>query len=614
MPKKQKIELLAPAKNLQSGIVAINYGADAVYVGAEKFGARAAAVNSIEDIAQLCEYAHLFNAKVYATVNTIFSDEENTEVQNLIDNLAEAKVDALIIQDLGILKMNTHNLPLFASTQTNNYEIERIKFLESLGFERIILARELSLEMICNIREHTKIELESFIFGAICVSFSGKCYASYASNSRSANRGECTQICRHNFTLKTGNNDSMGEKGHFLSMKDMNLENHLSELLAAGVTSFKIEGRLKEENYVKNVTSYFRKKLDEEISKHPNFERSSDGRTEIAFIPNLTKTFNRRFTDYFIEFRNKDMASFGSPKNIGEKIGVVLAVGKNFIHVDTNHQLNNGDGFTFFNHNNELEGFFANKVKNNIIYPNIMPKIKKGTTIFRNKDTAFENALKSDESQRTIDCNFHFENDEKLIKIKVEDDRGNKYEKIIENNFEIASNQNMAKDNIMKQFSKTGNSIFRANFITIKSEKLPFIPIAELNSIRNKSLDKLLDERKKNFKPAQSTAVTKIREYYLKNIDYTGNVMNNLARSIYQEAGVKLIDDAFEKTEGYEGKVVMTTKYCIKYELGICPIHHQSEMNEKQKSERNKPLFLQDDNHRYSLEFDCVKCEMKVIY
>lgn len=608
------LELLSPAKNLESGIAAINYGADAVYIGPEKFGARAAAGNSIADIGKLCDFAHQYNAKVYATINTIFEDSEINRVQEIIEKLDSTGIDALIIQDLGILKLNTFGLPLYASTQTHNYDIERIKFLEQLGFERFILARELSIEKIQEIRKVVNAELEVFIFGALCVSYSGQCYASFASTGRSANRGECSQICRHKFKLVDSDGDSISSPGHLLSLKDLNLEDYLGELIDIGVSSFKIEGRLKDINYVKNSTAYFSNLIDEKIDKVSNFARSSSGKTNLGFVPNLNKTFNRGFSDYFVEHRKSGLASFHSPKNIGELIGEVIEVQKNSLKINSKFHLKNGDGITFLNDKNELEGFLVNRIESNRIFPNKMPKLSKGTLLYRNKDIEFELLLANDKSKRKISAKIEVKINDNEIIFGISDFDNFDFALKFHNTFEVAENQFLAKQNLEKQMTKSGNSLFEIQDVFITGEKIPFIPLSLLNNIRNELLQGLLDKRKTNYQRKSKSNKPENPQYFEKSLDYKSNIMNNLARAIYEEAGVHTVEDGFEKRSHFEGKVVMTTKYCLKFELGICPIHQRNKMTEEQWVERTKQLFLEDNNHKYRLEFDCEKCEMNIIY
>lgn len=599
---------------MEQGITAINYGADAVYIGPPDFGARAAVGNSIESISKLCKFAHQFNSKVYATINTIIYDNEIKQVQHLIDNLAEIEIDAIIIQDLGILKLNTHNIPLFASTQMHNYQIDRIKFLEQLGIARFILARELSLKKIEEIRREVQAELEVFIFGALCVSFSGHCYASFASTGRSANRGECSQICRHKFDLLDKSNSKILNDSYLLSLKDLNLEKYVSKLIDAGINSFKIEGRLKDINYAKNTTAYFRNLIDIEINNKQRFRKSSSGKVQILFEPDLNKTFNRGFTDYFIDRRKQNITSFFSPKHIGEEIGKISRIGKDFFAVDSTLKLSVGDGLTFFDSKNELDGFYINKIEGNKIYPNLMKTISIGNTLYRNFDYQFETILKNDKSKRTIAVRIEIEKNNDDFCFKAIDEDGNFSEHIAKNHFEIARNQINAKENFEKQFKKTGNTIFEIDRIEVKLDYLPFISIAEMNSIRNSLLENLLAVRNENYNLIRNELRFAIPEYFEKIVDFKSNIANKLSKELYEEAKVNSIEEAFEKKSDFRDKVVMTTKYCIKYEIGICPVFQKELMDENELELSKKQLYLKDNSHKYKLEFDCKNCEMKIIY
>lgn len=599
---------------MEQGIAAINYGADAVYIGPQNYGARAAVGNSIETISKLCKFAHQFNSKVYATVNTIFYDNEIKQVQQLLDNLAEIEIDAIIIQDLGILKLQTYNIPLFASTQMHNYQIDRMKFLEQLGISRFILARELSLKKIEEIRREVQTELEVFIFGALCVSFSGQCYASFASTGRSANRGECSQICRHKFDLLDSSNSKILSDSYLLSLKDLNLEKYISNLIDLGIDSFKIEGRLKDINYVKNATAYFRKLIDTEINSKSGFRKSSSGKVQILFEPDLNKTFNRGFSDYFIEKRKQNLTSFSSPKHIGEKLGKISKIGKDFYILDSNSKLSVGDGMTFFDSKNELDGFNINRIEGNKIYPNLMKTISIGNTLYRNFDYQFETLLKNDKSKRAILVIIEIEKNNDDFCFKAIDEDGNFAEYFEVNHFEIARNQINARENFEKQFQKTGKTIFEIDRINIKLDSLPFISISELNNIRNILLEKLLNLRCENYNLIRRELTFSIPEYFEKKVNYKSNIANKLSKKLYEEAKVSSIEEAFEKKSDFKNKVVMTTKYCIKYEIGICPVFQKEFMNEKELQLSKKQLYLKDNRHNYKLEFDCTNCEMNIIY
>ncbi len=606
--KNVLLELLAPAKNIEQGKAAINSGADAVYIGASQFGARTAAGNSISDIANLSNYAHKFNAKVYATVNTIFTDSQAEQIRNLFHQLYDAEVDAFIVQDLGTLMLDIPKLPIFASTQMDNYDINRIKFIESLGIDRIILARELTLEQIKNIRSKTKVDLEFFVYGALCVSFSGRCYMSYANQGRSANRGECAQLCRMKYDLFDNNNKFLLKNKYLLSLKDLNLSAYLSHLIDAGITSFKIEGRLKDINYVKNVTGYFRKKLDKIIEERDDLSKSSNGIINLGFEPDLDKTFNRGTSTYFLNGRNKDISSINTPKSVGKKIGILKQKQQNkliFKFDDDRTIIKNGDGLCYFNANNELIGFLVNNSNGNEILIDKNIDIKINTEIFRNQDIEFENTLKRTSSQRKLPINININYQNNNFNITINNIFSKNY-LIEENEF---ANSELLKQNIIKQFSKLGNTIFTINEINLAvSSKMYFIPISNINEIRRdvlKNYESFLNQSYRRKIVERKVATS---QYFVDKIDFQANVANSYAKQLYTIAGVNKIEPAFELQKDFKGKAVMTTKYCLKFEYGICPIYQKADKTIQE------PLWLQGDGHKYKLTFDCNKCEMKIIY
>ncbi|HOQ49637.1 MAG TPA: U32 family peptidase, partial [Candidatus Kapabacteria bacterium] len=416
------IELLSPAQNLEYGIAAINYGADAVYIGANKFGARASVGNSTKDIEKLCRYAHLYNAKVYATLNTILYENELEQARNLVFELYDAGIDAIIIQDTAFLMMDLPPIQIFASTQMHNYELERIKFFDKIGISRFILARELNLKQIQEIRENIKAELEFFVHGALCVGLSGRCYASFHSTGYSGNRGECKQICCLRYDLFDAKGNTIIKQKHLLSLKDLNLSDYLEKLVDAGISSFKIEGRLKDINYVKNITAFYRKKIDELIERKQDIKKTSKGNIYLHFEPNPARTFSRGFTNYFIDDNHSKKANFETPKSIGQFIGVVSKVDKNKILIDTNEVIHNADGLCYFTENG-LEGFLVNKVENKWVIPNKQLKIEIGVKIYRNQDYEFEKLLSQNKTRRKlpIDIELNIENEYLKIKYLYED-------------------------------------------------------------------------------------------------------------------------------------------------------------------------------------------------
>jgi putative protease len=603
----KKIELLAPAKNLESGIAAINFGADAVYIGSQKFGARLAAGNSLSDIKQLCEYAHKFNAKVYITLNTIFHDEELSEVQSTINQLYENSADAIIIQDMGILEMDLPPIPLFASTQTHNYSWEKVKFLEDVGLKRVILARELSLNQIKEIRSKTNIELEFFVHGALCVSLSGQCYFSHAIDKGSANRGACAQPCRAYYSLKDSTNKTLIQNKHLLSLKDLNLTDHISELIDSGITSFKIEGRLKDISYVKNITAHYRKHIDLALENKTGFIKQSSGKIYADFNPDTEKTFNRGYSNYFLKGRSKEIASFDSPKSIGKEIGKIKSVFEDYFTIESNHELRNGDGICFFDESGILQGLNINKAEKLKVFIENTSNLKPGIAIYRNHDHTFNKLLTNSKTARKISVKIEMGEIENGISIKAKDSDNTQIDWNYKKNKEIAKNEELALSNIRKQLSKSGDSIFTVEDVDIRLNTPLFFPVSELNEIRRKTFELLENERVKNYQREEYQIEKTSHEYPEKNLDYKGNVLNKNAINFYKRHGVEQIESALETQTKFDSKEIMTTMHCIKYEIGAC------EKYSKNPVKIQEPLYLEDNNRRYELKFDCDNCLMKVI-
>lgn len=583
------IELLAPAKDKICAKAAIDYGADAIYIGASEFGARKNAPNSLLDIKEIVEYAHKFNVKVYVTINTILNDEEILQAKELAEKLYEIGVDAIIIQDMGFIELDLPPIKLFASTQCDNRTSEKVKFLESVGISRVILARELSIEQIKEIKKQTTVELETFIHGALCVSYSGQCYLSYLIGGRSANRGECAQPCRKKYSLVDEEGIFIAKDKYLLNLKDFNASKHIKSLVEAGVTSFKIEGRLKDENYVKNVVAYYRKLIDE-----LKLQKTSSGQVFFDFEPDLEKSFNRWFTDYFLEGR-KDCYSLLSPKSMGEYVGKVTKVGQNYFEID-NTKIHPQDGLCFKS-GDELSGCLVNKVDKNKIFPYKMEKIKVGTEIYRNLDTEFEKMLKNSKTERKIWANIELN----LGKVKITDEDNNSVE--IQYVFdELAQNEEKMGVNIVSQFKKSGDTDFFVENVEILTEKIPFLPVSKLNELRRELLEKLMQERLKNYKRQTGIQQTEKINYPQNEIDYKGNVLNKYAKSFYESHGCKVTEMALEAEKSTKaGKTAMTTKHCLKYAFNMC------------KSPKN--LYLIDEKgKRYPIKFNCENCEMEILF
>ena len=592
------LELLAPAKNLACGIAAIDHGADAVYIGAPRFGARAAAGNSFEDISQLCRYAHLFGAKVYVTLNTIIYDDELASVSEVISQLEKAGVDAVLVQDMAVRSMlkRQNSMALHASTQTDNRSAEKVRWLRDVGFSRAVLARELSAQEIATIhREVPDIELEVFVHGALCVSYSGLCYASEYCFRRSANRGECAQFCRMRFSLVDADGKEIEHERYLLSLKDMNQSDNLQKLVEAGATSFKIEGRLKDVAYVKNVTAAYSERLNEIIRQHPDqYCRASQGYCEYTFKPDLNRTFNRGYTTYFLNGRQPDIASFDTPKAVGEFVGTVKEIRGNSFNVAGVTSFANGDGLCFLNADRKFEGLRANRVEGNRIYPFKMPSnLRPGMALYRNNDQEFERVLSKPSATRKIPVTIAL--------------------RAVSDGFELSANgttvqvaaehqlaQKSPRENIIRQLSKLGDTIFECAGVEVPEDFNFFIPNSQLSEMRRQLVEALLKEKPVEVAPnLQEGEVRGVGERYA--YPYLYNISNQKARDFY---GAKALT-AFE-LKGGDGPI-MQCRHCIRYSLGYCVKHGGQRLTWRE------PLSLVlGDGRRFRLEFDCQHCQMNV--
>ncbi|MDR0437535.1 MAG: U32 family peptidase [Bacteroidales bacterium] len=595
------LELLAPAKNLQQGKSAINYGADAVYVGAPMFSARASVGVSVDDIAELVQFAHRYNAKVYAALNTILYDDELDKAEKIIHQLYNVGVDALIIQDMGILEIDLPPIPLHASTQANNRDLAHIQFLEKVGFERVILARELDLKTIQTIHQNTTIELEAFVHGALCVCYSGQCYMSFEATKRSANRGECAQFCRLPYTLKDENGKVIFRDKHLLSPKDLNLSNRLNELIDAGITSFKIEGRLKDETYIKNVVSFYRNALDKIISQRSDCKKSSFGTTEVSFIPNLEKSFNRGFTEYFLTDKPTSLCSMDTPKSKGEYLGKISKIEKYFFEIDNKTvQFQNGDGLCFLNKDSVFTGLNINKIESSKIFPNQFNGLMIGTTIYRNFDAAFEKQVKNDASIRQMKVEISIRETDEHLELSGILENGLQHSKSIPKSNECANDLQKNIETIRKQLEKSGGTIFCLSLKSVEKSNISgYYPISVINQLRRDFLDELLEingRQRRDTRPCVSTHPV----YPQKSLTYKHNVSNRLAKQFYQKRGVQTIEPAFELNPK-PNVDLMVTKYCLNHELGKC-----------RKNLPNADLILITSKNEYTLHFDCENCEMTI--
>jgi collagenase-like PrtC family protease len=602
-----KLELLAPARNLEYGKAAINCGADAIYMGASKFGARSAVGNSVDDILQMTQYAHKYNAKVYVALNTLIYDQEFESAIKIARQVWDAGADALIIQDMGLLEVDLPPIPLYASTQTHNATAEKVLFLEKVGIQRVILARELSINEIQLIRNKTKVELESFIHGAICVCYSGQCYLSQAVIGKSGNRGECAQLCRWDYNLKDSQNKSILQRKHLLSPKDLNLSDHLESLVDAGVTSFKVEGRLKDISYVKNITGWYRQQLDAVIAKKQGVCKSSSGRTIFDFTPDVNKTFNRGYTNYFIQGRISDIASINTPKSLGKPIGIVKAIYTKHFTIDTHEVINNGDGLCFIAENQTLEGFRVNRAEGNNLYPLEMPTITIGTPLFRNHDQKFENMLSSGQTLRKISVTMTFAETPDGIELQVVDEDGNTISKSTNINKELAQNPERTIESLKQALLKVGNTMFEVHEIQVDFERQLFIQSSVINELRRNALQSLEKLRLDNYKRYEFKIIPNSFPYPEKTLNYLGNIVNQYANKFYKRHGVDIHEQGFELQKEAGNRILMTTRYCLKFEMGNCP-------NEKshKKSVWKSPYFIENNKVKLALDFDCKNCVMHV--
>jgi 23S rRNA 5-hydroxycytidine C2501 synthase len=607
---KKKIEILAPAKNLVQGIAAINAGADAVYIGAPQFGARTNATNSIEDIEEMVKYAHLFKAQVFVVLNTILYDNELETCKKMIYQLYDIGVDALIIQDMAIMEMDLPPIVIHASTQANNRDPKHVKFLADAGIKRVVLARELNLDQVREISEASDVELEFFVSGALCVSFSGNCYMSVANGERSANRGSCAQNCRLPYQLIDGTGKTLIANSHLLSIKDLDLSDQLPNLIEAGVSSFKIEGRLKDMVYVKNNTSYLRQRLDSFLENNSDkYGKASSGKTFYNFVPQMDRSFNRGYTDYFVNKRKEKIGSWESPKSQGQLIGKLIEVKANGYVIENYEMLNNGDGLYFINEEGISDGVNVNIIIGNVVVPNTFKPLPVGTMIYRNSDAEFNRMVEQENSVvRKISVNLKFTETADGFQLLATDEDGHQSIKTLFVSKELAKSQESVIPNIQKNLAKTGNTPFIAEEVEVEFTANWFLPISKVNEIRREVLEQLIDTRINNYQRREFQITKTNHPYPVQKLDFMYNVSNKTARKFYERHGVTEIEKAFE-LQWDPGKArVMTTKYCVKYELGKCARFQRETMGEKLV----EPLTLKHGENEYKLKFNCKPCEMEI--
>jgi putative protease len=611
---RHHLELLAPAKNADFGIEAINHGADAVYIGGPAFGARAKAPNTVADIERLVKHAHRYHAEVFVALNTIFHDNELEGARELIHQLYGIGTDALIIQDMGLLELDLPPIQLHASTQTDIRTVEKAVFLDQVGFSQLVLARELDLNTVKKIADATSCNLEYFIHGALCVAFSGQCYISHAHTGRSANRGECSQECRLPFTLEDQKGRIIGKDKHFLSMKDNDQSANLRALIEAGVSSFKIEGRYKDLSYVKNATAHYRLLLDGILEDMPEYVKSSSGNCTYTFTPQPEKTFNRSATDYFANGRQADIGAFDTPKFSGEELGKVSKVGTNYFEVETNIELHNGDGVCFFDVHKELVGLRVNTVEGKRLYPNEMPEdMRRGMTVFRNRDHAFMRLLEKDSAQRKIPVDITFYETADGFALTVTDDDHFSATAICEAEKLAAQHVEKAESSLRENLNKLGSTDFTARSITLQISQPWFIPASVINNLRRDAMQQLTETRVLGYARPMRRAATEPPALYPEDtLTYLANVYNKQARAFYQKHGVKLIAAAYEANKELDEVPLMITKHCLRFSHGLCPKEAKGVIG-VQGTVTAEPMTLINGNDRFTLVFDCKPCEMHVM-
>lgn len=617
-----EIELLAPAKNIECAMAAITHGADAVYIGGPSFGARAAAGNSFVDLEQLVRFAHPYYAKVFITLNTILKDSELAEAERQVKRYYEMGVDALIVQDMGLLKLDLPPIALHASTQMDNRTPEKVKFLQNAGFQRVVLARELSLQQIQEIRKACDVELEAFVHGALCVSYSGRCYMSYVSCGRSANRGECAQFCRLPYTLVDADGNTIVRDRHLLSLKDMDRSDWLLPMMQAGIMSFKIEGRLKDVSYVKNITAYYRRRIDAILEGHPEYKAASIGKTTLFFEPDPEKTFHRDKTPYFINGERAEMVQLATPKSTGTFVGTVQSVSHNSLTYSGEKELHNGDGLCFIDAQGNFDGFRVNKVEGRRVFWNEpVEGLSVGDKLYRNYDIQFEKMLAGKSSERRIAVDFKLSEKEGQLVLQATDEAGTTVELSIHEDRQVADKPEQALQNLQTQLSKLGNTCYQARNIEVKTSQVFFFPNSVIAGWRRQIIDMLMDTQY-----VVETDRAPLQEIPLSQLPEAVNVMNAKAKDFYQELGFGQIEDAYEKTESpnvatpgrasLQNSILMTCKYCIRHALGACPKESKGNKTCGNMETRlisslqNEPLFLKTGRHTFQLTFDCAKCEM----
>jgi putative protease len=620
-----QLELLSPAKTAEIGREAILHGADAVYIGGPSFGARHNASNTLEDIAALVKFAHGYRARIFVTMNTILHDAELETARKQVWQLYEAGVDALIIQDMGLLEMDLPPIQLHASTQCDIRTLEKAKFLDKVGFSQLVLARELTIEQIKKIRAEVETPLEYFIHGALCVAFSGQCYISHADNGRSANRGDCSQACRLPYTLSDGQGRVVAYEKHLLSMKDNDQSRNLEALVDAGIRSFKIEGRYKDMGYVKNITAHYRLLLDEILERRPELARASSGRTQVMFTPDVDKNFHRGHTDYFAQGRQQTIGAFDSPKYVGVELGTVARIGGDNFDIVTTEPMANGDGLNYM-YKRETVGIQANTVQKLgdelegqrwRVFPNeplsALPGLKVGTVVSRNRDHQWEAALTKKSSERKVALDLTLSEVAGGLRLALKDEDG--IESAVESRLDLqpARDASQAESALRTSLGKLGNTMFEAGEIDLQLSQPWFVAASSINALRRDAIAAheaarlAAWQRPERAKPAEPPAV-----YPEAQLSYLANVYNDKARAFYHKHGVQLIDAAYESHEEAGEVSLMITKHCLRFSFNLCPKQAKG-VQGVQGQVKAEPMTLVSGDERYTLKFDCKPCEMHVM-
>jgi putative protease len=620
-----QLELLSPAKTAEIGREAILHGADAVYIGGPAFGARHNASNPIEDIASLVQFAHRYRARIFVTLNTILHDAELEAARKQVWQLYEAGVDALIIQDMGLLEMDLPPIQLHASTQCDIRTMEKARFLGAAGFSQLVLARELTIEQIRKIHEAVDTPLEYFIHGALCVAFSGQCYISHADTGRSANRGDCSQACRLPYTLTDGQGRVVAYEKHLLSMKDNDQSRNLEALVDAGIRSFKIEGRYKDMGYVKNITAHYRLLLDEILERRGEFTRASSGHTRVLFTPDVDKNFHRGHTDYFANGRQGEIGAFDSPKYVGVELGTVSRVGADHFDLLANAPLANGDGLNYMNKRSTV-GVQANTVKKLSededgqlwrIFPNeemgALPGFKPGVAIHRNRDHQWEAGLLKKSSERKVALDLALAEHAGGLRLSLCDEDGITSVTDAAIELQPAQQAAQAEASLRASLGKLGNTMFEARNVSLALSQPWFVPAAAINALRRDAVAAHEAARLAAWeRPARKAPAEPRAAYPDTQLSYLANVYNEKARAFYRKHGVQLIDAAYESHEEPGEVSLMITKHCLRFSFNLCPKQAKG-VQGVQGQVRAEPMTLVSGDERYTLRFDCKPCEMHVV-